>query len=409
MRIAFIVVEFPILSQTFVLNQITGLIALGHEVDIYALKQSNYPKQHPDLDKYNLWEYTYYKQKPKNRIIRLVNGAGLLLAKEPKKILVLLRSLNVFKYGKQAASLDLFYSAIPFLHTAPYDIICCHFGWVGILGAILRELGAIQGKLVTTFHGIDITRNLQKHGDHVYDWLFDTGDLFLPISERWEQRLTELGCDKEKIIVHRMGIDCTRFCFLPRQPLANGRVRCVTISRLVEKKGVEYGIRAVAKLAKIYPDIEYNIIGDGDLKAGLQQLVRELNVGNVVKILGAKQQQEIVEVLKNSDILLAPSITARDGDQEGIPVVIMEAMAMGLPVVSTQHSGIPELVENGISGFLVPERDVNALVEKLSYLIEHPEIWFEMGKAGRAYVEEYYNIDKLNDRLVEIYQQLLNK
>lgn len=409
MRIAFIVIEFPLLSQTFVLNQITGLIDRGHEVDIYALKQGEYHKKHPALEKYNLLEYTYYKQKPKNRILRVLQGAMLLLANEPKKIMVLLRSLNIFKYGKQAASLDLFYLAIPFLSKQPYDIICCHFGWVGILGAILRETGAIQGKLITTFHGVDISRNLQRQGDHIYDWLFDTGDLFLPISERWQERLTELGCDKEKIIVHRMGIDCSRFRFLRSQPMADGRVRFVTISRLVEKKGVEYGIRAVTKLAKIHPNIEYNIVGDGDLKENLQQLIQELNAGDIVKLLGVKQQHEIVEILNHSDILLAPSVTAKDGDQEGIPVVLMEAMAMGLPVVSTQHSGIPELVENGISGFLVPERNVNALVEKLGYLIEHPEVWLEMGKAGRAYVEKYHDIDKLNDRLVEMYQQLLIK
>lgn len=84
-------------------------------------------------------------------------------------------------------------------------------------------------------------------------------------------------------------------------------------------------------------------------------------------------------------------------------------MAMGLPVVSTQHSGIPELIENGISGFLVPERDSDALVDRLSYLIEHPEVWPEMGRVGRAFVEEHYNINKLNDRLDEIYRQLLKE
>ena len=115
-----------------------------------------------------------------------------------------------------------------------------------------------------------------------------------------------------------------------------------------------------------------------------------------------------MKILSNSDILLAPSITAHDKDQEGIPVVLMETMAMGLPIISTLHSGIPELVQDGISGYLVPERDVDALAEKLNYLIEHPELWSEMGKAGRAFVEENFNIDKLNDRLVEIFQSLLH-
>ena len=119
-----------------------------------------------------------------------------------------------------------------------------------------------------------------------------------------------------------------------------------------------------------------------------------------------KNQQEIIEILDKSQIFVAPSVTASDGNQDAPINVLKEAMAMGLPVVSTYHGGIPELVEDGISGFLVPERDVDALAEKLGYLIEHPEIWPQMGKAGRAYVEKNYDINRLNDRLVEIYQQI---
>ena len=106
--------------------------------------------------------------------------------------------------------------------------------------------------------------------------------------------------------------------------------------------------------------------------------------------------------------MLAPSVTSQNGDCEGIPVAIVEALAWGLPVLSTLHSGIPEVIQDGESGFLVPERDTEALAEKLEYLIEHPELWPEMGRKGRKYVEEHYDIDKLNDRLVEIYQRLLN-
>jgi colanic acid/amylovoran/stewartan biosynthesis glycosyltransferase WcaL/AmsK/CpsK len=103
---------------------------------------------------------------------------------------------------------------------------------------------------------------------------------------------------------------------------------------------------------------------------------------------------------------LAPSVTGCDGNQEGIPVVLMEALAQGIPVVTTQHSGIPELVRDGESGFLVTERDADALAEKLTYLVEHPETWSRMGIKGRSHVEQHYNIDKLNDRLVEIFKQV---
>jgi len=118
-------------------------------------------------------------------------------------------------------------------------------------------------------------------------------------------------------------------------------------------------------------------------------------------------QEEIIELMKHTDVLIAPSVVSEDGDEEGIPVVLMEALAQGMPVLSTQHSGIPELVQDGESGFLVPERNVAALAEKLAYLVKHPEMWQKMGRTGREYVERYYDIDKLNDILVELYQRAL--
>lgn len=409
MNIAFVVGEFPSLSQTFILSQITGLIDRGHQVDIYANVAQEEPKTHPDVEKYDLLRHSHYWPPiPENHIWRWVKGTGLLLMHSFKDPVLLGRSLNVLKYGKEAASFRLLYPTLPLLKQRPaYDIIHCHFGWSGLQSAFLRDIGALRGKLITTFHGFDITTSLKLFGDRLYDPLFRMGNLFLPISQRWQQRLIELGCDPQKIMVHRMGIDCQKFTFTPRQPDADGCIRLVTIARLVEKKGIEYGIRAVAQLAETYPNLEYHVVGDGPLRDTLSDLIQNLGVQNRVKLLGWKQDQEVLEILNQAHILLAPSVTSQDGDQEGIPVALMEAMAMGLPVISTFHSGIPELIEHGSSGFLVPERDADTLASKLSYLMEHPELWPQMGHAGRSYVETHYNINQLNDRLVEIYQQLL--
>lgn len=409
MKIAFIVGQFPVVSETFILNQITGLLDRGHEVDIYADYPGNFSKTHQDIDKYQLLDRTYYASRmPANRFFRMLKSLGLLFTNFYKDPVILLRSLNLFKYRNKYGSLTLLFAVVPFLKKRPsYDIIHCHFGSNGVKGRFLREIGAIQGKLIVTFHGIDITKDLQEEGERIYDCLFEAGDLFLPISNRWKQRLIELGCNEKDIVVHRMGINCRQFSFTLRELQANSPVRIVTIARLVEKKGVEYGIRAVAKLVRAKLSIEYHVIGDGPLREDLRQLIQELDANDTIKLLGWKQQQEIVEILNNAHIMLAPSVTSQDGDQEGIPVSLMEAMARGLPIVSTQHSGIPELIENGVSGFLVPEQDVDALAEKLGYLVEHPEVWTEMGRAGRVYVEKHYDINKLNNQLVEIYQKLL--
>ena len=407
MRIAFLVGKvFPSLSKTFIINQITGLIDRGHEVDIYANIPDSQPKTHADAVKYQLQKRTYYDRIPKNRFWRLLKTPGILLTNFWEHPGVILRSLNGIKYGQTATSLVLLQQTIVHLNQQPYDIVHCHFGYEGLKSLLLRNLGLLQGKLIVTFHGVDMTRYLREQGNRVYERLFQQGDLFLPISDRWKQKSIELGCPKTKIQVHHMGIDSDSFSFVARQPQSD-RLKLVSVCRLVEKKGIEYAIRAVAQLVKSDRTIEYKIVGDGELKSQLQQLTRELEVEGAVKFLGSQPKSEVIAILNRADVLLAPSVTARDGDCEGIPVSLMEAMATGLPVISTWHSGIPELVEDGVLGFLVAERDVAGLAAKLDYLSDRPELQQQMGQAGRGQVQENYNIDRLNQRLGEIYQEVL--
>jgi len=404
MKIAFIVPGFPLLSQTFILNQITGLIDRGHDVDIFAGEGGGTSKIHEDVRKYNLLDRTCYYRKiiPKNKFFRFIKGVSYVVKYIPERPVPVLRSLNIFKYGRKAASFNLLFQIIPFLEKGPYDIIHCHFGPYGNFGVFLKEVGAISSKVITTFHGYDLSRYIEENGNRTYEKLFEKGELFLPISKRWKEELIKLGCRKEKILVHRMGIDVDRFGFLQRKIRKDGKISILTVARLVEKKGVRYGIQAVAKVLKRYPDIQYKIAGDGPLRKDLAHLISTLNINMNVKLLGWKEQSEISDLMSRADILLAPSITSKDGNQEGIPVVLMEALAQGLLVISTQHSGIPELVQNEKSGFLVPEHDIQALADKIEYLVEHPERWPDIGREGRKHVEKNCDINKLNDRLVQL-------
>jgi colanic acid/amylovoran biosynthesis glycosyltransferase len=410
MRIAVIVSGFPSLSETFILRQITGLIDRGHEVDIFAGSAGNDPVRHPDVDKYRLLSRTSYLTHcacSKAAPLRALKRLGLIFANFHKNPTVVLRTFNVAAYGKAAVFLQILCQIVPFLDKDPYDILHCQFGPIGEFGLLLRDTGVFHGKIVTSFRGFDISSYVKEQGENTYDDLFRRGDLFLCVSERIKADLIRLGCDREKIIVHRSGIDPNTFTVVPRESKKGGKTTILTIARLVEKKGVEYGIKAIAKILKKYPHIEYKIAGDGPLRDKLQLLIKDLNVGEHIELLGWRAQDQVTELLETSDILLAPSFTSSKGDQEGIPGVIMEAFATGLTVVSTEHAGIPELVRDGASGFLVPERDVNALVEKLEMLIEQPQLRYEMGRTGRKFVEEYYNIETLNNRLGEAYQQLL--
>ena len=249
-----------------------------------------------------------------------------------------------------------------------------------------------------------MSRYLITAGPRAYERLFHEGELFLPVSDFWRSRLIELGCPPDKIAVHHMGIALSKFP-VPRRHVARGgdTVRLLTVARLVEKKGVEYAIRAVAALrGDIDRRIEYQILGDGPLRAELEQLVRELGVSDSVKLVGESDQAGVGAEMGRADIFVAPSVVAEDGDMEGVPVSIMEAMARGLPVVSTLHSGIPELVRDKVSGYLVPERDTPSLAHALARLVEDPRLRHRMGMAGRGIVERGYDLDALNDRLVEL-------
>jgi colanic acid/amylovoran biosynthesis glycosyltransferase len=262
----------------------------------------------------------------------------------------------------------------------------------------------VGGKVITTFYGYDVSSYLKARGDEVYRELFNKGDLFLCVSDQMGRKLERLGCDKRKLRVHRLGLEMKDI--ESRQSSSHERLRILTIGRFVEKKGLPYAIQAVAKVLKKYPHVVYEIAGDGALRNELQCLIEKLQVSSNVRLLGAKRQDQVLQLFREAHLFLAPSVTGEDGDEEGIPTTIVEAFAHGLPVISTMHSGIPEIVQDGESGFLVPERDVDALAEKIEYLIERPWLRDAMGHKGRMFVHEHHDIDKLNDRLVALYRNL---
>ena len=417
MKIAFIVGRFPVLSEAFILNQIAGLQDRGHQVDIYALEgYSGETKVHPIVSQYNLVARSHYSPSiPDNFVLRCLKAVGLLITHAWKNPLAVLKSLNFFRYKKQAASLRLFYAAIAFLSRQQYDIIHCQFGIYAMQGKYpedagvlaIRSLGLLQGKLITAFRGWDISWYVRENGERVYHELFKQADFFLTNCNFFRDRAIKIGCNPEKIVVLGSGIDCDKFKFKSRQFPEDGIIRLATTGRLIEKKGIEYGIRGVFALLQQYPDIEYNIIGDGYLREELQQLITKLGIADKVKLLGWRQQQEIISILDRSHLFLAPCVTAKDGNQDAPVNTLKEAMAMGLPVIATYHGGIPELVQDGVSGCLVAERDSNAIADKLQYLINNPQLWGCMGQNGRKFVEQHYDINKLNNDLVTIYQNLL--
>jgi len=403
MKIAFIVGGFPTLSETFILNQITGLIDMGQDVEIFAQFYPNEKKVHPDIEKYNLMERVHYFDVPHNKIKRLLKAIYLITINFHKSPLKILSALNIFKYGRTSLSLRLLYNLIPFLNKK-FDIIQCHFGSSGNIGAFLKQLG-IEGKLVTMFHGCDIRQGIEKGGE-IYNQLFNHGDCFLSISDYNYKNLVQFGVNPDKIVFHPVGIEIDKFSFKWQEKnKISSPIVVLTVARLVEEKGLKYSIMAINEILKKNPDLRlrYYIVGEGPLEESLEELISELSLKHIVKCVGSMDQVQVAKEMLKAHIFLLSSIA------EALPVVLMEAQAVGLPVIATNVGSVAEVIVDGKSGFLVPERDVDALVERLEYLIGHFEIWPEMGSYGRKFIEEKYDIKKLNQKLVGIYQDILKQ
>jgi colanic acid/amylovoran biosynthesis glycosyltransferase len=404
LRVAFLVTDFPAASETFILDQITGLIDCGCEVEIFPSQRGKPTAVHPEVVSYGLSNLCHVPKMPDSFIARPLHAIRAAVSDARHLGWPHLRSLNCLRYGRRAGSLRLFFDTAACSASRPFDVIHCHFGPNGLRGLALREIGALRGKLVTSFYGYDVSEFPRQRGRDVYAQLFAKGERFLAISQVMRQKLIELGCPPEKILVHRLGVNLEMLTlFPPTAPLSP--VRILTISRLTPKKGLEYGLRAVAALVQEGVSVEYTVIGDGPLRPKIERLAHDLGLANVVRLTGWKSRPEIVTALSQSDILLAPSVTAESGDQEGTPVAIMEALACGVPVVSTLHAGIPEVVQDGVSGYLVPERDVGGLANVIRRLARDPALRASMGQQGRAHIQERHNIGKLSSRLIEIYSE----
>ncbi len=400
MRVAFFLKIFPATSETFVLNQIIGLLNRGHEVEVFSEYRNTTDPWHPDVEKNQVLKRTTYPERPSGHISRVVKAARALAT---ATLHGRFRIWSVLDRRRQASNRLL---ACRIADRPPYDVVQCHFGPSGIFAQTLRDVDALRGPMTTMFHGYDISMYIRQHGPGVYKHLFARGDFFTCPSEFVRKRLIAAGCPAEKVESFKLGTDLKRFSFKERTLDSSGAIRLVTVARLTEKKGLEYSIRAVAKLSQRFANLEYNIIGDGDLRPELTQLIETLGVGSTVHLLGWKMQEEVQVLLDQSHIFVLASVESRNGDIEGLPMVLQEAQAMGLPVVCTRHSGLPEGILDGKSGFLVPERDVDGLADRLADVISRPKVWPEMGRQGRAFVEQEYDLNKRNDALVELYRQL---
>ena len=408
MRVAIFVSQFPVVSETFILRQITGLIDLGHEVDIYA--ESRPPAgavTHAQVQAYRLLDRTTYLDLPQSApAAQTIMWLAQAVMSAP---VVTARALNpITGGGRRAIRRSTAYQlSLVGSRACRYDVLHAHFGPVANNMLHLRDLW--DAPLVVSFHGYDFSRWPQIYGRHVYDRLFRATEIVTVNSEHTRQRVEQLGCLPERIRKLPVSVEAREFPFEERHLAPGDIVRILTVARLTEKKGVEYAVRAIARAREHYPSIRYDLVGDGPQRARIEDLAHDLKVDDIVALHGARDNRYVREMLAHAHIFMLPSVTASDGDEEGQGLVLQEAQAAGLPVLATMHNGFPESIVPGKSGFLVPERDVSALTERLLYLVGHPDRWPEMGRIGRAFVEDRFDASSLNRQLVAYYLEAIEQ
>ena len=402
--VLFFVKKFPVLSQTFVIDQINGLIDLGANVQIVSFYEEKQKVPLQSLEKHNLLERTHFITPPNAQKVKkpfkqlFLCFFYIAVRTKYKKFQPI---VDFAKYALSKGKINLAYEVSITAwknkdNSFEADSIIAHFGNNGVVANKFLSVGLLKGRLNTVFHGYEISEY-----DNIAFWKEEYVELsrnsqLLPISYFWKRRLESWGAQSNSISVLRMGVDTNKFAFVNRP--TSKPVEIVSVARATEKKGLEYAIRAMVELND---DYHLSIIGGGALENQLIALSKELGVASRVTFHGAKPPSFVKATLDQSDIFLLPSVTDSAGDMEGVHVALMEAMASGLVVVSTLHSGIPELIENEKTGFLVPERDsiaISTAIIKASSSNKLPSI----RQNAREKVEQEFNSKTLAQDLLNL-------
>jgi colanic acid/amylovoran biosynthesis glycosyltransferase len=427
LRIAMFIGSFPVPSETFIVRQVTGLLDLGHEVDLYADTRGDLTAPRPAaIDQYHLLERTTFMDLPpecapwelpawpatgqtwipgasspienQDRLSRAAVVQERCHARNPKLAEQVLSESN---YGYRALSLSALHRLDRLSGLArQYDVVHAQFGPVGESFRFASELW--HAPYLVSFHGYDFCAVPRREGLHCYERLFQAADLVTVNSRYTWNRVCHLGCPEAKLRKLPMGVDVLDWNFCERRPAEV--IRLITVARLVEIKGHEYCLRALAQARTRHPELHYDIVGDGAERGKLEALTRELGLQDVVRFHGTQAGPSLKSLLDAAHLFLLCSVDV-SGDQEGQGLALLEAQACGLPVIANRHGALPESMVEGGSGWLVAERDVAALARQITVGIEHADAWPAMGRRGRAWVEQHFDIRTLNKQLAEFYQE----
>lgn len=408
LKVVYLVRRFPVRSQTFVTNEIIDHLRAGADVHVVALEgpdSADFPLE--ELDPQIRPRVTYLDVPRANRARLGAVLQGLL--RKPGSFRLALRALLQSREEGTHAALGTLLFAMRLARTLESArIVHCHFGNVGRIAAMILRLGRWQTRLVTTFHGYDVSKQAYQPLSRYYAPLIERGDLMLTVNSIWAERLKAAGADPARVHVHHMGINPNTIEGIGIARPDPAKVQFCMVGRMVPKKGHDVALRALAMLRRRRPElaISFVLVGEGPLLESLKAKAKADDLEDMAVFRGALGHESSLSAIGAADVFVLPSRTAADGDMEGIPVVLMEAMALGKPVISTRHSGIPELIEDGVSGLLADENDPAGIAAAMERLVDDAQLRHRLGTSARQTVMAEFNEVTQGERLRQLYVDL---
>lgn len=409
MRIAYVTSYFPNLTTTFVLNEMLSIQKLGHEVFVLPLSGKKYDLDYLHEGTEQLLAYTFYAN---IRSLQIWHCFLAFIFKQPLLFLSLLSQIVIQSNFNPFALIKGLYPLIkaPYFSKIVLDRKIQHihadFASLPATGALL--IAQISGKPFSfTCHAVDIFATSMSIRNELLSWKLEAAKFVISEHAFGSRFLIKKYGEhfKEKITVIRTGINIDKFQFHHKDlPIVSDKntVKILCIGRLISKKGYKYLIDACHILSNKGIALECTIVGDGPLKTELVLQISKLKLESVVKFHPPVPQQEILFLYQNADIFVLPCITAEDGDMDGIPTVLIEAAAVGIPIISTPISGIPELIADNITGRLVAASNSEALAGAIEQAILQPSENIKKVKKAREWVEAHFDTKKNVQDLVKL-------
>jgi glycosyltransferase involved in cell wall biosynthesis len=284
------------------------------------------------------------------------------------------------------------------------EAVLAEYGTTGVF--VMDACRQLDLPLVVHFHGYDASvRSLLDENAEAYREMFRRAAAIIAVSQAMRRKLVSLGAPPAKVHVIPCGVDCAAF---DRSDPACAPPVLLAVGRFIEKKAPHITIEAFSKAHRVVPEARLRMVGDGPLLDDCRSLAKTLGIADAVAFLGAQSHAVVQEEMRGARCFVQHSVEAANGDCEGLPVAILEASASGLPVVSTRHAGIPDVVVDGETGFLVDERDADAMAARMIRLLREGQLARKLGEAARRRVQSRFSRQQSEGRLWAVIQSFLS-